>query len=216
MINTQKQTLENSQSDGGSIRKGSYRLRIIFSNIILVNGDLKCHTSYHRIHALCGSLERFILELILWDSNLKIIVQDQLGIMKTKFSRMRTKEWGFLVAPQQSDAIEEGGIRLYVTDNNLMRCELVLIAQPLALTSLLKLWNATRNISSTSKCGNWKMFTLIPKSELNDDSFKSGNSIVSNHDSFYQLWEFIFRWHSEVKRVKIDYWKYRQNLTVWL
>ena len=62
MINTQKQTLENSQSDGGSIRKGSYRLRIIFSNIILVNADLKCHTSYHRIHTLCGSLERFVLE----------------------------------------------------------------------------------------------------------------------------------------------------------
>ena len=135
MINTQKQTLKNSQSDGGSIRKGSYRLRIIFSNIIQVDADLKCHTSYHRIHALCGSLERFILELILWDSNLKIIVQDQLGIMKTKFARMRTKK-GFLVAPQQSDAIEEVGIRLYVTDNNIMRCELVLIAQSLALTML--------------------------------------------------------------------------------
>ena len=53
---------KNSQSDAGSIRKGSYRLRIIFSNIIQVNADLKCHTSYHRIHTLCGSLERFVLE----------------------------------------------------------------------------------------------------------------------------------------------------------
>ena len=60
VINTQKQ--KNSQSDAGSIRKGSYRLRIIFSNIIQVNADLKCHTSYHRIHTLCGSLERFVLE----------------------------------------------------------------------------------------------------------------------------------------------------------
>ena len=57
-----KYSKANSQSDAGSIRKGSYRLRIIFSNIILVNADLKCHTSYHRIHTLCGSLERFVLE----------------------------------------------------------------------------------------------------------------------------------------------------------
>ena len=62
MIFHDKYSKANSQSDAGSIRKGSYRLRIIFSNIILVNADLKCHTSYHRIHTLCGSLERFVLE----------------------------------------------------------------------------------------------------------------------------------------------------------
>ena len=40
--------------------------------------------------------------------------------------------------------------------------------------------------------------------------FLSGNSIVSNHDSFYQLLEYIFCCFPEVNRVTLDLWRYRQ------